>query len=101
MGAANAQGRDDITLWVSADGTGTGTWAEYSLTAAHNRLAADPATKYTAHVNDTDLATKETSSYTSLLRVGATTALVLYDKRAGPSIAPGQGGTYAMRISFE
>ena len=89
-----------MTLWVSTDGSGD-SWREYSLSNQHNRLVQDPALRFSKHVNDTDLATWQTSSYTSLLSVGERTALVIYDKRAGGEAGPGSGAVFAMRLSFE
>lgn len=66
-----------MLLWVNDDGMGT-TWVEYSLSYWHNMLEATPALKFTSQVNSTS-GHRQTTSYTSLLRTGPSSALVTYN----------------------
>ena len=69
--------RADVLLWVNDDGMGTA-WVEYSLSYWHNVLESNPELQFTAHVNSTS-GHRQTTSYTSLLRTGPSSALVTYN----------------------
>ena len=69
----------DVILWTSTDGTGED-WAAHSLSAAHNagQKAAPSLPRYDSAVNSTTYTPRETTSYTSLVALTDTTALVFY-----------------------
>jgi hypothetical protein len=72
----------DASLWASHDGGVV--WTRYSLSGWHNMLVQNDSygglpAKFSRHVNST-LSPRETSSYTSLLRLpGDGGAIVMYD----------------------
>lgn len=68
----------DVILWSSHDGSGE-QWKAHSLSSAHNAGQKDPALRYDAKVNSTDFSPRETNSYTSLVLLTDTSALVIYD----------------------
>jgi hypothetical protein len=68
----------DVILWTATDGTGE-SWTAHSLSAAHNAGQVDPSLRYNGLVNSTTYSPRETNSYTSLVALSATKALVIYD----------------------
>ena len=78
----------DVLMWSSTDGEGE-TWTAHSISAAHNAGMMDPALRYDAKVNSTNYSPRETNSYTSLVALNSTSAVVMYDmilnKRANTS----------------
>jgi hypothetical protein len=67
----------DVILWSSTDNGET--WAVHSISAAHNVGMVDPALRYDAKVNSTTYGPRETNSYTSLVALNSTSAVVTYD----------------------
>ena len=68
----------DVLLWTATDGSGE-SWTPYSLSAAHNAGTPDPSLRYDANVNSTTFSPRETNSYTSLVALTESRALVVYD----------------------
>ena len=68
----------DVLLWTATDGSGE-SWTPYSLSAAHNAGMPDPSLRYDANVNSTTFSPRETNSYTSLVALTESRALVIYD----------------------
>ena len=95
----------DVLLWTATDGSGE-SWTPYSLSAAHNAGMPDPSLRYDANVNSTTFSPRETNrlllifkifknsfsfrcfrrrnrgstgSYTSLVALTESRALVVYD----------------------
>ena len=70
----------DVILWTATDGAGE-LWQAHSLSAAHNAgiLPQDSDLRYDANVNSTTFSPRETNSYTSLVALSDSTALVTYD----------------------
>ena len=71
----------DVSLWASNDSGYN--WIRYSLSGWHNLLVQHDSygglpARFSKHVNST-LSPRETSSYTSLLRLSNEEAIVLYD----------------------
>eukprot|EP01045_Picozoa_sp_COSAG04_P009832 COSAG04_NODE_584_length_12354_cov_29.554141_4_plen_1028_part_00 len=64
----------DIRLWVSADGANT--FMTHSISYQHNRLVSESGQKLSLQANASD---GYTTSYTSLMRVDASTILLAYD----------------------
>ena len=95
----------DILLWVSAAGDGA-RWSAHSISSQHNRFMP-PEKRFDSSVNKSGAYPtfgdpRETSSYTSLLRVGDSSAIIFYDRRRGPPSYGSDGSVvYAMRVDFE
>jgi len=77
----------DIYLWVDWDGMGD-VWEAFSLSYRHNALVQPEALKFSTAVNSTQ--GRATTSYTSLLAIDNTTALIVYN---------GDTGIFSMRVS--
>lgn len=68
----------EMSVWVAADAAGSSTWRQYSVTAAHNRLAPAGTVRFTDQVNLTS-AHRQITGYSSLIRVEKEVAALLYD----------------------
>ena len=68
----------EMSVWVAADAAGSSTWRQYSVTAAHNRLAPAGTVHFTDQVNLTS-AHRQITGYSSLFRVEKDVAVLLYD----------------------
>jgi len=87
--------RKDISLWESAAGGG---WVEHSLSFQHNRLWQGNASfLFDARVNAT--VGFETQSYTSLVRTGAGSFAVFYNKFFSPNWPPWPSANFMMQVS--
>ena len=68
----------DIELWVNSDGMGR-IWDQvHSLSYEHNRMVVNPLHRLFHQVNLTDT-TNSTTSYTSLVPVDDSSAMVFYE----------------------
>ena len=68
----------EMSVWVAADAAGSSAWRQYSVTAAHNRLAPARTVRFTDQVNLTS-AHRQITGYSSLFRVEKDVAVLLYD----------------------
>jgi hypothetical protein len=70
----------DVNLWVNSAGDGE-SWTHYSISYRHNLLIGDNATeRFTQAVNETYPLTVENHGYNSLMEVGSSSALLIYQK---------------------
>ena len=92
-------GRKDVSLWESAAGGALGAgWVEHSLSYQHNRLwQGSAALLFDARVNAT--AGFETLSYTSLVRTGAASFAVFYNRFFSPGWPPWPSANFMMQVS--
>jgi hypothetical protein len=73
----------DNFLWVQSGvaDADAAAWVRYSLSYQHNKLwKGDPALRFSSAVNQSHPFAFETQSYTSVVPVGPTTVVVLYNK---------------------
>ena len=69
----------DMSLWAAADGTGaSGSWRQYSVSAAHNALAPKGMVRINQAINESSTH-RQLTGYSSLIRVAGDTVVLLYD----------------------
>ena len=76
-----------MSIWLAAGvagGSNADSWRQYSVSAAHNRLAPSGVVRFTDAVNTT-AAHRQITGYSSLFRVESDVAVLLYDL-ADPSV---------------
>jgi hypothetical protein len=69
----------DTIVWLNKGRDSGASWSAHSITERHNRLESSASLLFTAGVNDS--ATRETLSYTSVVRTGAQAGFVVYARR--------------------
>ena len=84
----NSAAGSDVSVWLNADGMAT-SWEHYSLSYRHNLGEPNASKRFTSGVNTS--CRSETSAYTSMSLISATSFAVHYD-------AP--GGKYAINVTI-
>ena len=69
-------------------------WREYSLSYEHNRLERNVARHFPANINHTTHWPRHCTAYTSLIKTGAASAMVIYNL----FISPNFSGAFSMPI---
>ena len=91
----------DIELWISSDGMGRRWDQVHSLSYEHNRHVVNPLHKLFHQVNLTDTA-NSTTSYTSLVPLDSTSALLFYEcfmVSETPGVVGGHGH-FSMKVTL-
>ncbi len=78
-GGRNGPKNRDTMIWLNADNEFGLHWEAYSITYWHNMLEPNASLHFDKMVNDSSY--RETMSYTSLLKTGPQTGLILYGRK--------------------
>jgi hypothetical protein len=99
-GRLMTEGLIDIELWVNSDGMGKVWDQAHSISYQHNRNVVNPLHRLFWQVNTTD-STNSTTSYTSLVPVSETEAVILYECHmvSGDPMKVGAHGAFSMKIT--